>query len=241
MSEETPLSNSPEEPTPINSESSTELEVSPNVASADESCDRIVRSHVLWAMGAGLIPLPLADIAGVTAIQMDALKQLAENYGVDYREANGKRFVTGLAGSTAARIGASAVKAIPGIGTVIGGLSMSALSGASTYAVCQVAISHFKKHGNFLELDIEEAKAGYKSALEKGKTLVTDLAAQAGEARKVHEQISKLESLRDDGVLSDLEFEAKKAALKAKLDKTACKSPQDEAECEEKDSSNSQS
>ncbi len=184
----------------------------------DQQADAIVRSHVMWAIGAGLLPVPLADLAGVTAIQMDALKQLAANYGVDYSEAGGKRFVTALAGGTVARIGASAVKLIPGIGSVIGGLSMSALSGASTYAVCQVAINHFKTHGDFLELDIEDAKTAYRSALEKGKSIVSSLTPKSDEALKMYEQIDKLESLRDDEVLTDAEYEAKKADLLAKID-----------------------
>ncbi|MEM1292729.1 MAG: GTPase, partial [Cyanobacteria bacterium P01_H01_bin.162] len=29
----------------------------------------IIRSHVLWATGGGLIPIPLVDFAAVTAIQ----------------------------------------------------------------------------------------------------------------------------------------------------------------------------
>ena len=40
--------------------------------------DKIVRSHVIWSMGAGLIPVPLFDLAAVTAIQIDLLKQLAD-------------------------------------------------------------------------------------------------------------------------------------------------------------------
>jgi len=32
--------------------------------------EAIIRSHVLWAMGGGLIPIPLVDFAAVTAIQL---------------------------------------------------------------------------------------------------------------------------------------------------------------------------
>ena len=42
--------------------------------------DQIIRKHVLWSMGAGLMPVPLFDIAAVTAVQMDMLKQLAGTY-----------------------------------------------------------------------------------------------------------------------------------------------------------------
>lgn len=37
----------------------------------------IGQRHGLWSLGAGLIPVPLADIGAVTSIQMDALQQLS--------------------------------------------------------------------------------------------------------------------------------------------------------------------
>jgi len=72
-------------------------------------------------------------------------------------------------------VGASAVKAIPGVGTLLGGLSMSAMSGASTYAVCQVAINHFKSDGNFLNVPVEKAKGLYQDLLTKGKQFVQEV------------------------------------------------------------------
>ena len=95
--------------------------------------EKIIRSHVLWAMGGGLIPIPLVDFAAVTAIQLEMLQQLARLYDVPYTQNTGKTFVSALTGTTVARLGASMLKAIPGIGSIVGGLSMSVASGASTY------------------------------------------------------------------------------------------------------------
>ena len=181
--------------------------------------DRIVRGHVLWAMGAGFIPIPLFDIAAVTAIQMDALKKLAEEEGVDYTNDGGKRFVTALTGSTFARLGASLVKGIPVVGTVVGGLSMSAMSAASTYAICQVAITHFRSSDNFVLPDLDDAKKLYETALEKGKAFAKKLEKEVDpeETKAVYENVDKLKELLDAGVLSEEEFEEKKAKLLAKL------------------------
>jgi len=165
------------EPEEHQEENCTAIATTP-IPDLQAKADKIIKSHVMWSMGAGLVPIPIADLAGVTAVQMDALKQLAELHGVEYTEATGKRFVAALAGGLAARIGASAVKAIPGIGSIVGGLSMSALSGASTYALCHVADKHFRTHGDFLEMDWDDAKAAYQSALEKGKEVVKTLEAK---------------------------------------------------------------
>ena len=57
--------------------------------------------------------------------------------------------------SIAAKIAANAIKLIPGIGSVIGGISMSVLSGGSTYALGQVAVGHFEGNGTFANLDLD--------------------------------------------------------------------------------------
>ena len=90
----------------------------------------IVKSHVIYSLGAGLVPVPLLDIAAVSAVQLDMLKQLAKLYGKDFKESAGKSWISAITGSTMARMGASLVKTIPGIGSILGGVTMSVLSGA---------------------------------------------------------------------------------------------------------------
>ncbi|WP_308989102.1 SHOCT domain-containing protein [Roseibacillus persicicus] len=184
-----------------------------------ENTDRIVRAHVLWAMGAGLIPIPLFDIAAVTAIQIDALQKLAEEQGIYYSSDGGKRFVTALTGGTFARLGASLIKGVPGVGTVIGGLSMSAMSAASTYAVCQVALHHFRNDRNFLSFDLDDAKGLYEKALEQGKSFVKSLEKEVDPkvTKETYRNLEKLKELRDAEVLTEEEFERKKAKLLEKL------------------------
>ena len=193
-----------------------ELIVSP---CSQKNLDHIVRAHVIWAMGAGLIPVPVFDIAAVTAIQMDALKKLAAETGVDYTSDKGKQFVAALTGGTFARLGASLIKSIPGVGTVVGGLSMSALSAASTYAVCQVAISNFHTEKNFVLVDLDEAKRLYEKALEKGKTFVKSLEndEKTADTKEIYQNLEKLKSLHESGVLTEEEFEVKKSQLLEKL------------------------
>ena len=182
-----------------------------------EEAEKIVRSHVLWSLGAGLMPIPLFDIAAVTAIQIDMLKQLADLYEADFSQSQGKAFVSALTGSTFAKIGASLVKSIPGIGTVLGGLSMSVLSGASTYAVGQVVITHLEASGEFLNVDLDSAKATYKEAFEQGKQFVSGLEGEEKAARDVYEALDKLGQLKEKGVLTEEEFETQKQKLLDRL------------------------
>ena len=104
----------------------------------------VIRSHMMWSMVAGLIPVPVADFFAVSAIQLDMVRQLCKIYEVDYKETELKAVVSSLVGSVMAKAGARALKFIPGIGSVIGGVTMAVLSGGSSYALGEVFKKHFE-------------------------------------------------------------------------------------------------
>ncbi len=182
-----------------------------------QRADRIIHTHTLWGMGAGLIPVPMFDVLAVSAIQIDMLKQLAEAYDSDFTENLGKTFVTALTGGTFARVGASLIKAVPGVGTLVGGASMVVLSGASTYAIGQVAKRHYETGGNLVDIDINSARQRYDEALERGKRVVGDLRSREAESKDVYTSLERLSDLRQKGVISDNEFEAKKREMLERL------------------------
>lgn len=138
--------------------------------------DRAIRNHVMWSMGAGFIPLPVADFLAVAAVQLDMIRSLSNVYGVDFKETEGKALITSLTGSGLSRVGANAlVKMIPGVGSLLGGVSMSILSGASTYALGQVFKTHFSSGGTILDLDTSRFKKYYEEQFEKGKKVAEDI------------------------------------------------------------------
>ena len=183
-----------------------------------KEAETIVRRHVLWSMGAGLIPIPLFDIAAVTAVQLDMLKQLAALYEVDYSTEGGKAFASALTSSTFARIGASLVKTVPGIGSIVGGVSMSALSGASTYAVGKLATNIFEARGNLSSVDLDSSKHAYTKLLEQGKQFVSNLGAAGGKGNQdVFEALQRLSELKEKGVITEEDFETQKQKLLDRL------------------------
>ncbi len=144
-----------------------------------EQAKKIINEHVLWSMGGGLIPIPLADLAAVTALQMGMLEQLSELYGVKQTGTFAKTFVSGLTGTAIARFGASLLKVIPGIGTAVGGLAMVITSGASTYALGHVAMTHFANGGTLNNIDMDAAKKAYDKAFEEGKDVAAKMKKKA--------------------------------------------------------------
>ena len=184
--------------------------------------DSIITQHVTFSMIAGAIPFPLVDIAAVTAIQMDMLKQLAATYGIDFNVERGKSLATSIMGATLGsfigRLGASALKAIPGIGTLLGIGSQVVFAGASTFALGKVFQAHFESNGNLLTIDLDEMKKQFEAFLKKGKKFAENLKGKQKE-EDVFATIEKLKELKDKGVITEKEFESTKKELLGKISK----------------------
>ncbi len=187
----------------------------------EKNIDAIIKRHVYWAVGAGLIPLPVVDIAAVTAIQVDMLKQICSFYKIDYSEESGKTWITALVSSTLssviARLGASAVKFVPVVGTLIGATSMAIVSGASTYALGKAFAHHFENGGTFGNLDEEKVKKIYNEQVKEGKKIAQKLKDQylklietpAGKEKqkKAADKIKELDELKKNNQISEEEYE----------------------------------
>jgi len=145
-------------------------------SSKSKHAETVIRNHVIWAMGTGFIPVPIADVFAATAVQMDMIRQLCRVYDLEFSETQGKAIVTSLTSSILARAGArSVVKLIPGLGTIIGGVTISIFNGASTYALGEVFKKHFDSGGTILDFDTERLSKVFKEKFEKGKKVAEDL------------------------------------------------------------------
>jgi len=178
--------------------------------------EEIIKRHVIFAMTAGAIPLPIADLVAVSAIQYDLIRQLAENYGVDYDSNKGKTLASSLMGAAVARIGSSIIKALPGIGTLLGIGSQVITAGATTYAMGKILESHFSGKGTIDSFNIERVKAEYNELLGKGKEYARSLKKNFSK-EDVFETIEKLNQLKESGAISEEEFQKTKERLLKKV------------------------
>jgi uncharacterized protein (DUF697 family) len=188
-----------------------------------EESDKIVKNHVVWAMGAGFIPVPIADLFAVSAIQLDMIRQLAKVFEVDFKQTEGKAYITALTGSGLARLGARAIKFIPGIGSIMGGITMAALSGASTYAIGEVFKRHFETGGTFLDFDPERLKKYYDEKFEKGKEVVEEIKKEKETSKKdespiesnndIINQLKEIGEMKSSGLISEEEYTALKKRI----------------------------
>ena len=197
----------------------------------NKHADTIIRNHVVWAMGAGFIPVLIADIFAVSALQLDMIRQLCKAYDVDFQQTQGKAVVTSLTSSTLARVSAgSLVKLVPGLGSILGGVTISIFAGASTYALGEVFKKHFESGGTILDFDPARLKKMYQEKFEKGKKVAEDLARktkeesqpevsqkQPGTGQKTSsvlmDRLRDLNELRKEGIITEEEFEQMKKRL----------------------------
>lgn len=154
----------------------------------DKHAESVIRNHVIFSMGAGMLPVPVVDIIAVSASQLDMIRQLCKVYDQDFSETQGKAIVSALTTSTLAKIGAgSLAKMIPIIGTYVGVVTNVVLAGASTYALGQVFKLHFSTGGTILDFDTKRLKKLYDEQFEKGKKIAEELRQQREAKRKAEE------------------------------------------------------
>jgi len=148
--------------------------------SSAENPDTIIRHHLIAAMAAGLIPVPLIDFVGISGIQINMLRRLAKVYKIPFSADMVKNLIAALIGgalpvSLGSYLWLSIAKAVPGPGSVIGAVSTPVLGGAATYAVGKVFNRHFAEGGTFLTFDPEKAKAFYAEMFKEGRNLAAEI------------------------------------------------------------------
>ena len=135
--------------------------------------DGIVKKYALGALGMGIIPFPLIDMAALTGVQLKMIHRLSKLYHIEFSDHIGKSFIASLIGS---EIPLSFslnlirfIKCAPICGQLAGMIGFSLFGSASTYAVGRVFIQHFESGGTFLTFNPQKAREGYKQEFKKGK------------------------------------------------------------------------
>jgi uncharacterized protein (DUF697 family) len=146
--------------------------------------EKIARNHVLTASGIGLVPIPIADVVALLAVQMDLIRDLAKEYEIPFRKDIGKSVVMSLLGSLGpVGVGitmGSLIKCIPLIGSTTGAVTLPAIAGATTYAIYKVFVQHFESGGTFLDMDPAKVKSYFAEEFSKSKKVVKDMKAEEG-------------------------------------------------------------
>lgn len=183
--------------TTVNNETSVHDDIAAEpVLSRREEASKAVKTYMAWSTGASLIPVPLVDLATVTGLQIKMVSRLAAIYEIPFSPNIAKSVIGALISSilpvSVARGTSSLIKAIPGVGAILGALTAPAFTTASTYALGRVFIQHFEAGGTLLNFDPDAMRDHFKSEFDKGtketaaepasKTPTTEKPAPSGKA-----------------------------------------------------------
>lgn len=150
-----------------------------------QKAEQIIRKYTLWATGAGLIPVPVLDAVGVAGVQYALVNDLASLYGVPFSKERVRALVAGLVGGGVPALLttgglASAAKAVPFVGSLLGAAVFPALSAAATVALGRVFTQHFEAGGTLLDFDAEKTRAFFAEEFENARKEVGETLASAG-------------------------------------------------------------
>lgn len=142
-----------------------------------EQAKRIIRRNVYWALGAGLIPLPVIDLLGISGVQVKMIKSLSDVYGIKFSENTAKTVTASLlAGlgsvSIAGAVSSTLFKFIPVVGQLAGIVTTPIFAGAFTQALGNVFVMHFESGGTLLNFDPEKMRHYFRQEFDKAKETV---------------------------------------------------------------------
>lgn len=148
----------------------------------------IVRHNVYWALGAGLVPIPVADFFALTAVQVKMLKELTNHYHLRFFDDAVKKIIGSLIASTGSlaiggMLARSFVKLLPGLGQAVGLVAVPVLAGALTQAIGNVFIMHFESGGTLLNFDVEKMRDHFQKELVSAKESVKQVHAEKKSAK----------------------------------------------------------
>ncbi|MDR1084188.1 MAG: DUF697 domain-containing protein [Deltaproteobacteria bacterium] len=149
--------------------------------------DALIRNRVYASMAVGFVPLPLADIGGLTAIQAEMVYRLSRAYGLPFSLEWGRKAIACILGALAPvalapNIG-SLLRNIPVIGLGLRGASSSLTFGAVTYTIGRIFARRFASGKPLAQEDLKGMSEEIKDGLEKGKMKVKSWVNGSSSAR----------------------------------------------------------
>jgi len=139
--------------------------------------EEIVKQHTLMSLAGGVLPLPVVDLGATLAIQLSMIGRLCALYDVPFSQ----QAARGAIMSLIANLGAvgicsglffSAVKLIPGIGTLAGVTAAPAGIAAVTWALGKLFIGHFETGGTLLDVSSTATREKFRDLVARGRGVV---------------------------------------------------------------------
>jgi len=132
-----------------------------NVAKRQAQARAIVARHAAYSAVGGIVPLPVASVAGITTIIIRMVKMLSDLYGVPFERDRARAIIVGLVGGTMptgfATVTTSTLFYVVPSGALMGLVVSSVTAIACTRSIGQIFIEHFESGATLHDLSIEKS------------------------------------------------------------------------------------
>jgi uncharacterized protein (DUF697 family) len=134
----------------------------PDVARRRSLARGIVERHAYYSAVGGIIPVPIANVASITAVIVRMVKVLSDLYGVPFQRDRARAIVIGLMGGAmptglAAATASTLVYIVPG-SNLIGLVVSSVTAIACTRGIGRIFIEHFESGATLNDISATESK-----------------------------------------------------------------------------------
>lgn len=141
---------------------------------------KTIKRYMWWSAGAALIPFPVADLIAISGTQLKMLAEVSKIYNIPFEKSRVQAVVGSLIGyvlphTFSVGLIGSLLKAIPGVGVLVGVPSMALFAGAYAWALGRVFIQHFESGGTFLNFDPEAVKEHFRAQFEEGQKMAATM------------------------------------------------------------------
>ncbi|MEL6389639.1 MAG: DUF2853 family protein [Bacteroidota bacterium] len=177
---ETPGDKSTDVATETTSTTDYEAEFTPLTHQNDESekqstmetstdIDSIIQKYALAAAAAGLVPIPLLDLASISTVQYRMIKSIGQAYPhIDFVDQKSNGLIAAVVGGiTSFELGwitRLLLKGVPIIGPLVGGTAVSGFAYYSTMIIGEIFDEHFSSGGdlNLEQVTINKMKERFR-------------------------------------------------------------------------------
>jgi uncharacterized protein (DUF697 family) len=130
-----------------------------NLAKRQARARAIVARHAAYSAVGGIVPLPVASVAGITTIIIRMVKMLSDLYGVPFERDRARAIIVGLVGGAVptgfATVTTSTLFFVVPSGALMGLVVSSITAIACTRSIGQIFIEHFESGATLHDLSIK--------------------------------------------------------------------------------------
>jgi uncharacterized protein (DUF697 family) len=142
-----------------------------------EKAQAVIQRNTYWALGAGVLPLPLFDLAAITGVQLKMLRELSEVYDVAFNQGIVRKAVAsllvGMGGlGIGGVVGMSLFKFVPVVGASLGAVSVPVVSAMLTRAVGRTYVLHLESGGTLLDFDAKKMRKHFHDEYVRSREVV---------------------------------------------------------------------